>query len=103
MPEKTPQDRQKKDPKGHTFTHKGKSYLLPYPTEADAAKVPGAVSMDAFLSPDDEMKQIALGMHTLRVTAGADSPAFLALRELDTGEMVEIITEWLGESQGSSE
>ena len=102
MPEaKTPQDRKTKAAP-FKFTVDGKSYTLPAVDEEVAQKIPGGVTMDAVMRPDDAMAQMRLGFCTLE--ACSPSPAAMAaLRSLPTERMLEVFGRWMGESSGSSE
>lgn len=100
MPEKAPSDHKKPD-EGYTFTHKGKKFRLPPPNE-HAEDVPGGVTMDAIMRPDDEMAQLRLAYAMLE--CAKPTPAALsALREKTTKDMLGIVGEWMGESGGSSD
>lgn len=100
MPAKTPADHKAKDAP-FTFTVKGKSYTLPNPHE-HADQVPGGITMDAIMRPDDEMTQLRLGFAMLEA-AKPDAKAIEALRSLPTSEMLEVFGRWMGESSGSSD
>lgn len=102
MPEaKTPQDRKAKATP-FKFTVDGKSYTLPNVDEEVAQKVPGGITMDAVMKPDDAMAQMRLGFATLEATNPTPA-AMAALRSLPTERMLEVFGRWLGESSGSSE
>lgn len=99
MPAKTPADHKAKgDP--FTFAAAGKTYTLPSATE-HADQVPGGITMDAILRPDDEMAQIRLGFAMLEA-AKPTPKAMEALRSLPTKDMLEVFGRWMGESSGSS-
>lgn len=97
----TPQDRKPKADEGHKFTVAGKSYRLPPISEAATLQIPGGVTMDAMLDPEDVQAQLALALHMLRLTEPTEA-AMTALRSLPTGEMLEVVGQWMGESSGSS-
>lgn len=101
MPEKAPADRLAKD-EGFTFTVKGKKYRLPKIGEDAALKVPGGVTQDALMYPDDAGKQMALAFHLMQ-HVGAKPDALEALRSMSTKDMLETVGEWMGEGSGSSE
>jgi hypothetical protein len=87
----------------YVFTSGGKSYTLkPIDEEATAMRVPARVTQQALMHPDDQMRQASLAMHVLD-SSGQDEKVMDALMSLTTGEMMEIIQEWMGESSGSSE
>jgi len=108
---KQPADRKPKADAPFTFKAPGedkngkpitKTYALPKVTEEMAAKVPGGVTFDAIMQPDDQMAQLRLSLAQLNV-CGAKPEVVAALRSLPTDEMMEVIGEWLGESSGSSD
>lgn len=102
MPEtKTPQDRKSKAGP-FKFTVDGKSYSLPAVDEEVAQKIPGGITMDAIMKPDDAFAQMRLGFATLEAT-GPTPAAMEALRSLPTERMLEVFGRWMGESSGSSE
>lgn len=99
---KKPTDRKPKADTGFTFKAGGKTYRLPAVTEEAAASVPFGITRAAVMQPDDEATQMRLGFAML--DAVKPSPASLAaLDSLPTNKAVEIFSEWLGESGGSSE
>jgi hypothetical protein len=87
---------------GFKFTVKGKSYSLP-PVSGDAAdNIPGEVSWDAVMHPEDEFAQLRLAFATLE--AVKPSPAALAaLKSMSTADMLGVVGDWMGESSGSSD
>jgi hypothetical protein len=101
MPQKTPQDRKSKDA-GHAFTVAGKTYRLPPVSEEAASSIPGGVTMDAIMSPEDNTAQLRLALATLEAVKPTPA-AMTALRSLGTTEMLTVVGEWMGESGGSSE
>lgn len=100
MPETTPQDHKKPDV--FAFTVKGKKYVLPKITEATANKVPGGVTVDAVMYPDDGTVQMRLALFMLSAV-DAKPEAMTALRSLPTDEMLEVVGNWMGESSDSSD
>lgn len=100
MPEITPQDHKKSDV--FAFTVKGKKHVLPKITEATASKVPGGVTVDAVMYPDDGTVQMRLALFMLSAV-DAKPEAMKALRSLPTDEMLEVVTNWMGESSASSD
>ena len=100
MPEKVPADHKAKD-EGFSFSVKGKKYMLPPIGEEAALKVPGGVTQDAVMYPDDATKQMALAFHLIQYV-GADPKSMAALRSLPTKDMLEIVGKWMGEGSGSS-
>lgn len=101
MPEKTPQDHKSKDG-GHPFTVGGKTYKLPPVSEDAAASIPGEVTYDAIMRPDNEMAQMRLALSMLEA-CGPSASAKKALLSLSTKEMLEVVGSWMGESSGSSD
>lgn len=97
-----PQDRKPKADAAFTFKVGGKTYRLPEATEEAALSVPGNISMDAVMYPGDEAKQAALGFHLL-AASNPDPKAMAALRSLPTGEMIQVVGDWMGGSSGSSD
>lgn len=101
MPEKTPQDHKTKGDK-FTFTVAGKSYVLPRPDEKSVSEIPGGLTMDAVMYPDDQAVQLRLGFATLEAAKPSDA-AMAAFRSLGTNDMLEVLGNWMGESSGSSD
>lgn len=100
MPTKAPQDHKTKKDEGFAFKVGTKTYRLPQMTEKAANAVPGEVTMDAILAPEDNTAQLRLALASLK--AANVSPAAMAgLRSLPTGEMLEVVLSWLGEQEGS--
>ena len=96
----TPQDHKQKD-EGVSFTVAGKRYRLPKVNEKAATSIPGSITMDAVMEPDNDAAQLRLAFATL--TACEPSPEVMAaFRSLPTKEMIELVGRWLGESSGSS-
>lgn len=97
----TPQDHKPKKGTGYKFTVEGKTYTLPMLTEEASTSVPGGVTMDLMMDPDNPQAQLAMAFASLK--ACNPSPAALAaLRSLPTVEMLEVVGAWMGESSGSS-
>lgn len=101
MSEKQPTDHATKDG-SYKFTVAGKSYRLPRVDEKAALAIPGDVSFQAVMNPDDEAAQLRLAFATLIACKPSDA-AMSALRSLSTGEMLEHVNAWMGESRGSSD
>ena len=108
---KQPADRKPKADAPFTFKAPGedkngkpitKTYTLPKVTEENAAKIPGGVTLDAIMKPDDQMAQLRLSLAQLDACEVPDA-TMKALRSLPTDQMMETIGEWLGESSGSSD
>jgi len=99
----TPQDNKPKADTAFTFKGAdGKTYKLPAPNENAAELVPGEITHDAIMSPDNEMAQLRLGFATL--DACKPTPAAMkALRSLSTKAMIEVLGEWMGGPSGSSD
>lgn len=98
---KKPQDRKPKatkEPQGFTFEHDGKTYTLP-DASAYAIAVPGWVSADAILEPDNEIAQLRLGLAMLNAIDGHDD-AKAALRAMTSGEMFGILGDWMTYGDG---
>lgn len=102
MPTKQPQDRKAKAQDGFAFTVAGRQFKLPLISERAAAKVPGGITMDAVLEPDDDTIQMRLGLAMLQAVEPTPA-AMKALRSLDTEKMLTVISEWMGKSGGSSD
>lgn len=105
MPEKTPADRQPKakdTETGYRFTVKGKSYRLPPLNEKGAEEIPGAITYDAIMEPENEMAQMRLAMASL-VAAAPTKAAMAALKSLSTKDMLTHVGAWMGGSSGSSD
>lgn len=108
---KQPADRKPKADAPFTFKAPGedksgkvitKTYTLPKVTEEQAAKIPGGITLDAIMKPDDQMAQLRLSLAQLDACE-AKPETIAALRSLPTDEMMTVIGEWLGESSGSSD
>lgn len=84
------------------FTVEGKSYTLPPIGEEAATSVPGGVTQDAVMYPDDNTVQMRLAYFMLEATKPKPE-ALEALRSLPTSEMLEVMAKWMGESSGSSD
>lgn len=100
MPTTTPQDH---EPKKAPFKFKadGKMHTLPDPGEA-SSKVPGGVTQDAIMYPDDTAAQLRLAYFVLEGSK-AKPEALAALRALPTDEMLEVMGAWMGGSSASSD
>lgn len=102
MPEKTPQDRKPKAEAGHKFTVKGKTYTLPAMSESGAETIPGEVTYAAVMEPENQMAQVRLAFASLEAAKPSEA-ALKALKSLPTSEMMTVVSEWMGESGGSSD
>lgn len=102
MTQKTPQDRKAKADGSHRFTAAGKSYTLPPISEEAGTAIPGGVTYDAIMKPDDAFAQLRLALATLEA-AKPTKAAMDALRALPTDKMLEVIGEWMGGSSASSD
>lgn len=98
----TPQDHKAKKGTGHKFTVDGKSYTLPALTESAGSSIPGGVTMDLMMDPDNVQVQMSMAFHALQAAKPSDA-AMAALRSLPTDKMLEIVGAWMGESSGSSD
>ena len=103
---KTPQDHKPKagSPEdGVRFTVNGVTYTLPPVGEEDAQALPGSLTMDIVERPEDPQVQASYAFALLRLMVKDD--VVDALRSLPTGNMMEILGDWMseGESVGSSE
>jgi len=63
-----------------------------------ALKVPGGVSMDAILEPENETAQLRLGLAMLMVT-DVPKDTMAALRSMPSDEMMTILLRWLNHGQ----
>lgn len=79
----------------------GKTYTLPPLSPRASLKVPAGLTMDMLENPDDDFLEMR---HSLALLKANETPAEItsALRALDTGDMLKVVSEWLGESRGSS-
>lgn len=98
-----PQDHKTKPDTAFAFKGAdGKTYRLPRVTEKAAQALPGGVMFDAVMDPDNDMAQMRLGLSML--TAAGPTPAALAaLKALPVDQMLQVVGDWMGESQGSSD
>lgn len=86
---------------GYTFVAGGKTYTIPPLTDEVAESVPGHITYDAVMNPDDLEVQVRLAF--AQIEAAKLKPAVKsALLSLPTGEMMTAVSGWLGESSGSS-
>jgi hypothetical protein len=100
---KQPQDRKRKAKSTFTFTGSdGTIHTLPLIGEDAAEKVPFKFTRRLVMNPDDNMAMMAQGFALLDVV-GAAPEAIEALGELSTETAVEIVGEWMGESQRSAD
>jgi hypothetical protein len=99
----TPQDRKPKADAPFSFKGAdGKSYTLPKMTEAAAETLPGEITFNAVMNPDDSMAQMRLALASLEACKPAPK-AMTALKSLGTSAMLEVVGSWMGESSGSSD
>jgi hypothetical protein len=99
---KTPQDRKPKDDGSHRFTVGGKTYRLPAIAEDAAETIPGEITYNAVMQPDNEMAQMRLALASLEAVKPS-AAAMAALKSLPTTKMLTIVVEWMGGSTGSSD
>lgn len=91
------------DPDVFTFTGADKKrYRLPKLDEVAMLEVPGGVTQDALMYPDDVGKQLALALHLLNLS-GPSEKAAAALRALPTRQMLAVLQGWMGKFSGSSD
>ena len=91
------------DPDSFAFTGRdGKKYRLPKLDEVAMLEVPGGISADALMYPDDLSKQLALGLHLLALSSPSEKSA-AALRALPTRQMLAVLQGWMGKFSGSSD
>lgn len=97
----TPQDHKQKDAP-FTFTAGGKPHKLPRVSEDAAVGIPGEITYNVIMNPEDEMAQMRLAFATLEACKPEPS-ALKALKSLSTKEMLEVLGEWMGGSSASSD
>lgn len=85
---KAPQDHK---PKGFTFTHDGKTYSLPAPSQA-LANLDGRALRDAILG--GQMGELALGFRCLEAV-GAEQEAVDAIYAMPVAETAATIADWM--------
>lgn len=106
LPAKKPQDHKPPAVKPGTFKakvgSKTKTFTLPEVTETAALSVDGSTTMDLILRPDDMELQLRAGFQTL-LACNPKPEVLAAFRSLPTGEMLEVLGDWMGESSGSSD
>ena len=91
------------DPDAYSFKGAdGKTYRLPKPSDTAALDVPAGITEDALMYPDDQGKQLALGLHLLNLS-GISEKDKAAFRALSTRRMLEVVQGWLGKLSGSSD
>ena len=80
----------------------GVEHKLP-PASEGAETVPGQLTRDAIMSPDDEMAQLRLGFALLDAS-GADPAAIAAVYAKNTTAMIELLGKWMeyGDSDGAT-
>lgn len=81
---------------------KAKRFILPRIGEDAASNLPGEITYNAVMNPDDDMAQMRLALATLEA-AKPTAAALAALKSLSTDRMLEVVGEWMGESSGSSD
>lgn len=91
---------EQKKPAKFTFKHDGKTYTLP-PASDGAGKVPGGVVQDLLMNPT-RTNQLALWVHMLDASTASEA-AKEALRAMPWEEMQEVLSDWMGESERSSQ
>lgn len=113
---KQPQDRKPAASKGTPFTVKewdpkanqgkgkevSRTYYLPEIGGDVSLDVPGKVTRAAVKNPDDEQAQMALAFHMIDLVKMPEKVR-QAFDSLTTGEMMEVVGRWMGESSGSSD
>lgn len=94
---KKPQDHKPKSPV-FEFEHAGKTYRLPT-ADKYAGKVPGSVTADAIMYPEDNAAQLRLALHMLASVEGHDSTVEL-IRSLSSDRMFGIVGDWMDFGDG---
>lgn len=95
---KTPQDRKPKVTK-YSFTDvDGKRHTLPLASES-AVKIPGKMTRDVIMDPDDEQAQLRLGFAMLEAS-GVAQETLDALYAKPTPDMLEVMGEWMTHGDG---
>lgn len=98
-----PQDHKPKADAPFTFKDAdGKSHKLPKVSETAAESIPGNVTFDAVMEPEDQGAQIRLAFATLIACKPSDA-AMKALKSLPTDKMLGILGDWMGGLSGSSD
>ena len=99
---KQPQDRKKKATEAtepeFTFDHDGKTYALPT-ADKYAGNVPGGITADALLEPDNEVVQLRLGLAMLNAVEGHDE-ARAVMRSMSSQDMFTVLGEWMSFGDG---
>lgn len=99
---KQPEDHKPK-PKKFTFTgDDGKKHTLPFASEG-AENIPGKLTRDAIMDPDDDAAQLRLGFAMLEA-CGAPQEAIDAVYAKPTTGMLEVLGAWMehGDGQGAT-
>lgn len=81
---------------------KPKTFTLPPITEKSAGSITASIVYDAVMNPGDDMAELRLALANLDA-AGTKPAVKNALLSLPFAEMMRIVGEWMGESEGSSE
>lgn len=107
----TPQDRKPKADAPFTFKASvpgkdgkpiTKSFPLPQISESDAMTIPGEITYNAIMQPNDEMAQMRLAFATLEACKPTEA-ALAALKSLPTDKMLETLGDWMGGLSASSD
>lgn len=80
------------------FEADGKTYTLPT-ADKFGGKVPGAVTADAIMYPDDNAAQLRLALHLLSAVEGYDDTVAM-VRSLPSERMFGIVGEWMDFGDG---
>lgn len=75
-----------------TFTTGGETFTLP-PAASVAQDIPGGVTLDAIVNPEDVGAQVRLTMAAL--SAAAAPAAMAALRAMTTADMMQVTAAWM--------
>lgn len=102
MPTKAPQDHKAKADEAFAFTVGTKTYKLPALSENAADNIPGEITYDAVMEPDNDAAQLRLAFASLEAAKPTEA-AMKALKTLPTTQMLTVVGEWMGKAGGSSE
>lgn len=99
---KKPEDHKPKARKFSFTSEGGKRFTLPL-ASAGAEQIPGKVTRDAVMNPDDEAAQLRLGFAMLEA-CGASQDALDAVYEKPTPAMLELLGAWMhhGDGEGAT-
>lgn len=99
---KKPEDHKPKAKKFSFTNENGKRFTLPL-ASAGAEKIPGRVTRDAVMNPDDEAAQLRLGFAMLE-ESGASQEAVDAVYEKSTPAMLDLLGAWMqhGDGEGAT-